>query len=184
MDSLILALEEHKSKSKPQPVTSITRIIHLRERRAGGGFRDAVRGRRLIVSPCGPPASHPGLIYKCLVMRLFLHFSTGIHQTGRGPNLGRFVIFFFFFFGGGAKTKHGHQLLKETKWITRAECCWANNDSNMDLNFLWYKSVRTKSYPINYWRLNGNKYIKSIKALISFTICTFERNGGGISSDT
>lgn len=37
MDSLILALEEHKSKSKPWPVTSITRIIHLRgERRAGG----------------------------------------------------------------------------------------------------------------------------------------------------
>lgn len=45
MDSLILALEEHKSKSKPWPVTSITRIIHLRERRElmEGGERETER---------------------------------------------------------------------------------------------------------------------------------------------
>lgn len=51
MDSLILALEEHKSKSKPRPVTSITRIIHLRERRAGGEREGDGAGSSLIVSP-------------------------------------------------------------------------------------------------------------------------------------
>lgn len=52
MDSLILALEEHKSKSKPWPVTGITRIIHLREGRAGGGWRERQREiLSLIVSP-------------------------------------------------------------------------------------------------------------------------------------
>jgi len=53
MDSLILALEEHKSKSKPWAVRAITRIIHLRERE-GERQREAGRVRRdsLRVSHC------------------------------------------------------------------------------------------------------------------------------------
>lgn len=64
MDSLILALEEHKSKSKPWPVTGITRIIHLREGRARGGWREGDGARSsaslfLLLSadkPSHPPA--------------------------------------------------------------------------------------------------------------------------------
>lgn len=95
MDSLILGLEEHKSKSKPRPVTSITRIIHLREGRAcgvwgEGGWGGAGRVRlSIIVSP--PLHTHhlsssvtPWVIYKCLIMRLFLPFSLSIHQAGYG----------------------------------------------------------------------------------------------------
>lgn len=95
MDSLILGLEEHKSKSKPRPVTSITRIIHLREGRACGVRGERVGGRR------GAPEHHcfssslqknlhrssgvtSWVIYKCLIMRLFRLFSLSIHQARCG----------------------------------------------------------------------------------------------------
>lgn len=73
MDSLILALEEHKSKSKPQPVTSITRIIHLRGKEELGGERRLRRGgcgtQRDLVSLFlllfADKPSHPPTIPQC-----------------------------------------------------------------------------------------------------------------------
>lgn len=89
MDSLILGLEEHKSKSKPRPVTSITRIIHLREGRARGvrrGGADWVSLFLLLFAEIFTPATDvtPWVIYKCLIMRLFLPFSLSIHQARCG----------------------------------------------------------------------------------------------------
>lgn len=112
MDSLILALEEHKSKSKPRAVTGITRIIQLRERSARGAWREREEvGRYRIQSHCFSfsqtnlhthhlfPCVEPWVIYKCLVMRLFLQFNTSIHQAlGRGGLIRSTLSFLSFFF--------------------------------------------------------------------------------------
>lgn len=95
MDSLILGLEEHKSKSKPRPVTSITRIIHLREGRACGVWGGGQTGcdwvslfplllEKNLHTRHRSSDVTPRVIYKCLIMRLFLPFSLSIHQARCG----------------------------------------------------------------------------------------------------